>query len=69
MEASARLWETPSDMAVDKLALISLFNGIGGARQALDMLSVDVAAYAVSEVDEGTARMPESLGRCRRRGN
>eukprot|EP00973_Karenia_brevis_P061620 8568887-Karenia_brevis.AAC.1 len=56
MEAAERLWRTPSDMPVDKLALISLFDGIGGARRALDMLSVDVAAYAVSEVDESALR-------------
>eukprot|EP00973_Karenia_brevis_P001141 155486-Karenia_brevis.AAC.1 len=29
MEASARPWRTPSDMAVDKLALTSLFDAIG----------------------------------------
>ncbi|CAK0898854.1 unnamed protein product, partial [Prorocentrum cordatum] len=41
----------------DEGILLSLFDGIGGGRRALDFLGLSVAAFATSEVDEEAARV------------
>ena len=53
------LQELGSDAAVgrDAIGLIGLCDGIGGARRALDLLGVECALYASSEVDEAARKV------------
>ena len=46
-----------SSCTVDELVLIGLFDGIGGARRALDLLGIAVAVYASSETDAEARRV------------
>ena len=41
----------------DRVCLISLCDGIGGAKRALDLLGVETAAYASSEIDDTCRRV------------
>eukprot|EP00969_Alexandrium_andersonii_P297111 13129225-Alexandrium_andersonii.AAC.1 len=56
--AAARAAQRPVAAAsVDKVTLMSLFDGIGGATQALRLAGVEVAAYAASETDPQAQRV------------
>ncbi|CAK0818913.1 unnamed protein product [Prorocentrum cordatum] len=46
----------PNHRLQDEGVLLSLFDGIGGGRRALDMLGLSVAAYAASETDPEACR-------------
>ena len=53
------------DLGEDEVLLISLFDGIGGARRAFELCRVGVTGYASSEVCEHARRVVQYVWPCR----
>ena len=47
----------PPGLGRDVVGLVSLFDGIGGARRSFDLLGVELAAFAISEISEPACKI------------
>ena len=50
----------PPALGRDIVGLIALFDGIGGARRSFDLLGVELAAFATSEINEPASKIVRS---------